>query len=34
MFVKYASNHKSDLIRWLRYGVRNPKQFKKLKLGS
>ena len=24
------SNHKSDLIRWLRYGVRIPKQLKKL----
>ena len=27
----YASYHKSDLISWLRYGVRIPKQFSKLK---
>ena len=24
---KYVSNHKSDLIGWLRYGVRIPKKF-------
>ena len=23
-FFKYAYNHKSDLIRWLRYGIRIP----------
>ena len=29
-FFLIALNHRSDLTRWLRYGVRIPKQFKKL----